>query len=136
MPSEVPGHPQEKPECEYVQSVEMTRFWPWPRQEVRIIRLTQGAIGELLWEYFMEVGYQLMNLPPEDPDDLPTIYRMYTEENMQSLTLYVMNLFEASDSVFSQIDAYCDSHINAIGETALADWTEKSYYMVESLANL
>ncbi len=136
LPSEVLGQPQEKPERVYVQSVEMTRFWPWPRQEVRIIRLTKGAMGELLWEYFMEIGYQLMNLSQEDPDDLPTIYRMYTDENLQSLTLYVMNLFEASDSVFSQIDAYCDSHINAIGEAALADWTEKSYYMVGSLANL
>lgn len=136
LPSEAPGQTQEKLERVHVQSVKMTRFWPWPRQEVRIIRLTEVAIGELLWEYFMEVGYQLMNLPQEDPDDLPTIYRMYTEENYQSLTLYVMNLFEASDSVFRKIDAYCDSHINTIGEAALADWTEKSYYMVGSLANL
>lgn len=136
LPSVVPGQSKGSAESVHVQSVELNRFLPWRKQEVRIIRLSEGAIGELLWEYFMEVGYQLMNLSQEDADDLPTIYRMYTENNLKSLTLYVMNLFEASERVFNQIDAYCDSHIHAIGEDALANWTEKSYYIVGTLSNL
>lgn len=136
LPLEASSQPQEKPECVHIRSVEAMRFLSWPRQEVRIIRLSKGAMDELLWECFMEIGYQIMNLPQEDSDDLSTIYRMYTDEKLQSMTLYVMNLFEASDSVFSRVDAYCASHINEIGEVDLADWAKKPYYTVGYLANL
>lgn len=136
LPWERFGHLEEKAILIPIKPVTLPDFWSWSKQEVRVIRITQRAINELLWENFMDVGYQLMELPQEDSDDLPTIYRMSTEDRLQSLTLYVMNLLEASDSSFRKIDKYCDLHIRAIDATALDDWTEKSYYTVGSLANL
>lgn len=136
IPSTGRGQTQGKVENAYVESVAFNSFAPWKKREVRFIRLSQDALGELLWEYFMEVGYQLMNLPQEDSCDSPTIYRMYTEDKFQSLTLYVMNLFESSNSVFAKVDAYCDTNIDVLGETAVSNWTDISYYVAEFLSNL
>lgn len=136
LPLERFGHCEEKAVPVPITPAKLREFWSWSKREIRVIRITQRAISELLWEHFMDVGYQLMELPQEDSDDFPIIYRMYTEDHLQSLTLYVMNLLEASDSSFHKIDTYCDSHIRALDITVLDDWTEKSYYKVGSLADL
>ncbi len=78
------------------------------KYEVRFIRLSQEAIHELLWEHFMETGDKALDIPV-DTDDV--IYHMYTEGALQQLTVYVMNLNEASDKVFADNRVYCDQNI-------------------------
>lgn len=136
IPSKGYSQTQRKEENVQVESNASNNLIPCQKQEVRIIRLSHGALGELLWEYFMEVGYQLMSLSQEDSYDSPTIFRMHTDDQFQSLTLYVMNLFEASNSIFTKIDEYCESNIDALGETVLDNWTDVPYYVSAFISNL
>lgn len=76
--------------------------------EVRFIRISKEAIHELLWEHFMKTGDKAMDIPVGSDD---VIYHMYTEGALQQLTLYVMNLDEASDKAFAENRAYCDKNI-------------------------
>ncbi len=78
------------------------------KYEVRFIRLSQKAIHELLWEHFMETGDKAMDIPV-DTDDV--IYHMYTEGALRQLTVYVMNLNEASDKAFADNRVYCDQNV-------------------------
>lgn len=134
--SEVLDQPQEKTESICVMPSASNGFSTWQSYEVRIIRLSQKAIGEVLWEYFMETGHELMNIPQENLDDSPTIYRMYTGKNLKTLTLYVMNLYEASDNTFKKIDAYCDSHIGFASDSSISTRTDKIHYVTGFLSKL
>lgn len=82
------------------------------KHEIRVIRLSQQAIHELLWEHFMETGDEVMDIPEEGIDDMGTIYNMYIEGKLEELTLYVMNLNEASDKVFIECEEYCNQNIH------------------------
>lgn len=88
------------------------RIRPLRKHELRVIRLSQQAIHELLWEHFMKTGDEAMDIPEEEIDDIRTIYHMHIEGNLEELTLYVMNFNEASDKAFLENQEYCDQKIH------------------------
>lgn len=88
------------------------RIRPLRKHEIRLIRLSQQAIHELLWEHFMKTGDEVMDIPEEEIDDIRTIYHMYIKGKLEELTLYVMNFNEASDKAFIENQAYCDQNIH------------------------
>lgn len=88
------------------------RVRPLKKHEIRVIRLSQQAIHELLWEHFMQTGDAAMDIPEEEPGDIHTIYHMYTGGKLEALTLYVMNFNEASDKAFAEMKEYCDQNIH------------------------
>lgn len=88
------------------------RIRPLRKHEIRVIRLSQQAIHELLWEHFMKTGDEVMEIPKEEIDNIRTIYHMHIEGKMEELTLYVMNFNEASDKAFSENQEYCDHNIH------------------------
>lgn len=88
------------------------RIQPLRKHEIRVIRLSQQAINELLWEHFMKTGDEVMDIPEEEIDDIRTIYHMYIEGKLEELTLYVMNFNEASDKAFIENKEYCNQNIN------------------------
>lgn len=87
------------------------RSRPLRKHEIRVIRLSQHAIYELLWEHFMKTGDEVMDIP-EEVDDIRTIYHMYITGRLEELTLYVMNLNEASDKAFAKNREYCNQNIH------------------------
>ena len=104
------------------------RVRPLKRHEVRIIWLSKQAITELLWEHFMDVGDQIMDLP-KDKDDVQTIYHMNIRGALEELTLYVMNVDEASDEAFVNNLAYCDRNINCTFDSYSDISVERSNYV-------
>lgn len=86
------------------------RVRPLRKCEIRVIRLSEQAIRELLWEHFMKTGDEAMDIP-EECDELRTIYHMRINGNLEELTLYVMNFNESSDKAFEENMEYCDQNI-------------------------
>lgn len=87
------------------------RVRPLRKHEIRVIRLSQQAIHELLWEHFMKTADEVMDIP-EEVDDIRTIYHMYIEGSLEELMLYVMNFNEASDKAFVENQEYCNQNVH------------------------
>lgn len=79
------------------------------KREIRAMRLSKKAIQELLWEHFMEIGDDVMDIWEEDRET--SLFGMHAVGNLEELTLYAMHLNEGSDAVFEAIHAYCDENI-------------------------
>lgn len=79
------------------------------KHEVRVIRLSRQAIYELMWENFMKVGNEIMDIPK---NDFSVIFGMYMDEKLEMLALYAMDLSNASDAVFSEVNTYCDQSLS------------------------
>lgn len=86
-----------------------SRVRPLEEHEIRVIRLSQQAIQELIWEYFMKNGDKVMDIPKKD--SFSVIFHMHVEGNLEKLTLFAMNLNEASDPVFEEVEAYCNQKV-------------------------
>lgn len=99
------------------------------KREIRIIRLSRHAICELLWEHFLATGDEIMDIPEEENGDIRTIYHMYTEGNLDVLTLYVMNINDASDKVLNQNKEYCDKNIHYTTMSYLERKTKEQKYV-------
>lgn len=82
---------------------------PLKKHELRVIRLSEQAIHELIWEYFMRNGDEIMDIPEED--SLKKIFCMYAEDKLQELKLYVLNLNEVSMVNFEKMNEYCMQNI-------------------------
>lgn len=82
---------------------------PLRKHEIRVIRLSKAAIQELLWEHFIKIGDNVMDILEEDSSSV--IFGMHTAGNLEALTLYAINLNEASDDAFEEVNAYCDQNI-------------------------
>lgn len=93
------------------------RIRPLEEHEIRVIRLSQEAIRELIWEYFMKNGDEIMDIPEKDRFSI--IFHMFAEENLKELTLYAINRNEASDAVFEEADAYCRKNICVTADSLL-----------------
>lgn len=103
------------------------------KHEIRVIRLSQQAINELLWEHFMKTGDEVMDIPEEEIDDIRTIYHMYIEGNLEELTLYVMNFNEASDKAFIENLEYCNQNIQYTTDSYSKKSTKERNYVSVSL---
>lgn len=101
---------------------------PLKKCEIRVIRISQQAINELLWEHFMETGDEVMEISEED-GGISTIYHMYTEGELEELTLYVMNLNEASDEVFIRNKAFCNQNIHFTTDSYFKKSTQDPKYV-------
>lgn len=110
------------------------RIRPLKKHEIRIIRLSQQAIQELLWEYFMKNGDSIMDLP--EKDSFSAIFHMQIEGKLEKLTLYAINLNEASDSVFGKAEAYCNREIGITADSLLKEPGEGGYYVSVTLSKL
>lgn len=104
------------------------RVRPLRKHEIRVIRLSQQAIHELLWEHFMKTGDEVMDIP-EEVDDIRTIYHMYIEGKLEELTLYVMNFNEASDKAFIENQEYCNQNIHFTTDSYSTKPTEGQNYI-------
>lgn len=82
---------------------------PLRRHELRVIRLSEQAIRELLWEYFMKVGDDMMDIPEEE--SFKNIFYMSVEDKLEELKLYVVNLNEVSLIDFEKVNEYCSNNI-------------------------
>lgn len=102
---------------------------PLRKHEIRVIRLSQQAINELLWEHFMKTGDEVMDIPEEEIDDIRTIYHMYIEGKLEELTLYVMNFNEASDKAFIENQEYCNQNIHFTTDSYSKKPTEGRNYV-------
>lgn len=92
-----------------ISSIRKGKSRPLKKHEVRIIRLSQAAIKELLWEYFVETGDKAMNIPKEDKLDV--IFHMSVDEKFEELMLYALNLNEFSQLDIEKVNAYCSQNI-------------------------
>ena len=106
------------------------------KNEVRIIRLSKQAIHELFWEYFMEFGNEAMDISEEIADDFPAIFRMYIDGKLDSLTVYVMNLNDASESVFETVDAYCRRNIHYTTTGMISNPANGTHFVSVPLSNI
>lgn len=78
--------------------------------EIRIIRLSYKAVKELLWEYFMKFGNELMNIPEESGEDI--IFHMFINNCLDDLTIYAVRIDEISEKIFEMIDVYCNQNVS------------------------
>lgn len=108
------------------------RIRPLEEHEIRVIRLSQQAIQELVWEYFMKNGDRIMDIPEECGTSI--IFHMHIEGKLEKLTLYAINLNEASDLLFEKVDAYCDREIGLTTDSLLKKPEEERYYISASLS--
>lgn len=102
--------------------------------EIRVIWLSQQAIQELVWEYFVKNGDKIMEIPKKD--SFSVIFHMNMEEKLEKLTLYAINLNEASDSVFEEAEAYCSEKIGFTTDSLLKESGEEHYYVSVTLPKL
>ncbi|MBQ6549879.1 MAG: hypothetical protein IJL78_00540 [Lachnospiraceae bacterium] len=84
---------------------------PIRKHELRMIRLSIQGVKELVFEYFMDFGNTLFDIPVEDKDFGNNIYCMSLNDDLEDLIVYAVNLNEVSSICFEKVDAYCEEHI-------------------------
>ena len=97
------------------------------KHEIRVIRLSKKAIQELLWEHFMAIGDDVMEILEEDSASV--IFGMHAVGKLEELTLYAINLNEVSDAVFDEVNAYCDQNIGFTTDSLSANPEDGPLYV-------
>lgn len=95
--------------------------------EARVIRLSKKAIQEILWEEFMEIGCEIMDLPQ---DDFSYLFFMNVEEKMKSLTFYAIRFSEFSDAIIKELDSYFSKYLCFTANSVSTDSETKCYFTI------
>ena len=86
--------------------------------EIRVIKLDRKAVSKILWETFMDVGADKLELPENEDDG---IFRMTIDDDTGELVFYACNMNEDYIPDFDYIDEHIASNI---------DITTKSIYEI------
>ena len=95
--------------------------------ELWLIRASKQAIHEIIWEYFMEIGDEIMDIPEEK--SLDVIYHMYVEEKLEDLIFCVVNLQEYSHIDWEKVDTYCMEKVPITTDSLIDYSTNMQYYV-------
>ena len=94
------------------------RVHPLKKHEVRIIRLSKQAVLELVWEYFMKNGDELFNIKNDENFDVT--FCMNVEDRLRTLTIYAIDLKDATESMRQKLDLYCEQKLGITAESLIA----------------
>ena len=86
--------------------------------EVRVIKLSRAAIEEILWETFMEIGHDKLELEA-DSDDI--IFRMTTDETMSELVFYACDFSGEKAPDFSRIDKFIKQNVQITTDSVFTE---------------
>lgn len=75
--------------------------------EVRIFKITGGAINELMWELLNQSGEQFLNLPKNSE----TIFHLNWDKEKDELVFYALEFEHPHPVNFETIDRYVKEHI-------------------------
>ena len=75
--------------------------------EVRVFKITGGAINELMWELLSKTGEQFLNLP----EDSETIFHLNWDKEKDELVFYSLEFEHPYPVDFDSIDKYINEHI-------------------------
>lgn len=81
------------------------------KDEIRVIKLSREAIAEMLWESFMEVYHDRLDVPNDDHH----VCHMTLNEDMSELTFYSCYCSSTQKPDFDAIDAFLKTE--AVGRT-------------------
>ncbi len=93
--------------------------------EVRVIKLSRAAIEEILWETFMEIGDDRLELEA-DSDDI--IFRMTTDETMSELVFYACDFSGEKTPDFSRIDKFIKQNVQITTDSVFTEPDTGKYY--------
>ena len=96
------------------------------KHELRLIRLSQQALQELLWELFMQIGDEIMDIPEED--SFQVLFHMSVEGKLEEVFLYALKLREVSQMDFEKVDAYCKQNVRFTRDLATKEILNERYY--------
>ena len=93
--------------------------------EVRVIKLSRAAIEEILWETFMEIGHDRLELET-DSDDI--IFSMATDETMSELVFYACDFSGEKAPDFSRIDKFIKQNVQITTDSVFTEPGTRKYY--------
>ena len=97
---------------------------------VRVIKISRNAIEELLWEAFMEIGEDRMEIESNNDD---VVFRMVTDEHLNEVVFYACNYSCHKDPGFSQIDELIREKVEITSESLYTKPEGGKYYTDISL---
>ena len=100
--------------------------------EVRVIKLSRAAIEEILWETFMEIGDDRLELEA-DSDDI--IFRMTTDETMSELVFYACDFSGEKTPDFSRIDKFIKQNVQITTDSVFTVPGTGKYYQTIHIEN-
>ena len=98
--------------------------------EVRVIKLPRKAIEELLWETFMEIGEDRMEIEPNSDD---VIFRMLTDDTLNEHVFYACNFSCHKTPGFSEIDSLIRERVGITSESLYTKPQTGKYYTTISI---
>lgn len=93
--------------------------------EIRVIKLSRAAIEEILWETFMEIGHDRLELET-DSDDI--IFSMATDETMSELVFYACDFSGEKVPDFSRIDKFIKQNVQITTDSVFTEPGTGKYY--------
>ncbi len=77
------------------------------RNEIRIVKISGGAIDELVWELLNKSGEQFLDLP----ENSETIFHLNWDKGKDELVFYALEFENPHNVNFEAIDRYISKHI-------------------------
>ena len=87
------------------------------KNEIRVIKVDQSAIKELLWETLMENGNEWLDIKENSNH---VVYHMFTDDSMKELVFYACNMSSRDVPNFNAIDDYLKNNISITANSFFA----------------
>ena len=100
--------------------------------EIRVIKLSRAAIEEILWETFMEIGDDKLELEA-DSDDI--IFHMTTDETMSELVFCACHFSAEKAPDFSRIDNFIKQNVQITTDSVFTVPGTGKYYQTIHIEN-
>lgn len=96
------------------------------KDEIRVMKLSREAIAEMLWESFMEVYHDRLDVPNDDHH----VCHMTLNEDMSELTFYSCYSSSTQKPDFDAIDAFLKTEAVGVADSIYTGLESHKYAML------
>lgn len=96
------------------------------KDEIRVMKLSREAITEMLWESFMEMYHDRLDIPNDDYH----VCHMTLNEDMSELTFYSCYSSSTQKPDFDAIDAFLKTEAVGAADSFYTDLESHKYAML------